>query len=100
MTAMLLWVFGVFRDALLGLLLLLAVSVVAREGLSGAVRRAIAVLKFLPCVERLIRVVVRRQVRSFLRQVESDAGRVHGQRKTMAIPEKGKSLTCSPVSSI
>ena len=90
---MLVWVCSVFRDVLLGLLLLLAVSVVAREGLSGAVRRAIAVLKLLPGVERLIRAVVRRQVRSFLRQVERDGGRVHGQRKTMSIPEKGKRLT-------
>lgn len=90
---MLVWMCSVFRDSLLGLLLLLAVSVVAREGLSGAVRRAIAVLKLLPGVERLIRAVVRRQVRSFLRQVERDGGRVHGQRKTMSIPEKGKRLT-------
>lgn len=88
-----LWVFCIFRDAVLGVLLLLVLSVVAREGFNGFMRRTIAVLKILPGVEWLIRTAVRRQVRSFLRQVERDAGRTqkaNGQKKTMSIPEKGK----------
>ena len=87
------WAWHFLRDAVFGLLLLLALSVFAREGLSGLARRAFVALKLLPGVEVLIRAVLRRKVRGFLRQLERDRGREHGQQprenKTMAIPEKG-----------
>ena len=85
--------FGWLRDATFGLVLLLALSVVAREGFSGLARRVFVVLKMLPGVGWLIRAVLRREVRGFLRQVERDAGREHvrehGKKKTMTIPENG-----------
>ena len=87
-----LWLFGLFRDAVLGLLLLLGLSIVAREGLYGLARHVVVVLKVLPGVEWLLRRVLRRHVRRFLRQIERDAGREQEairQKRTVAIPEKG-----------
>ena len=83
------------RDAVVALLFLLAVSTVAREGFAGLARRSVVALKVLPGVELLIRVVIRREVRRFLRQVEREAGgeeregRTRRRRKTMNIPDKG-----------
>lgn len=93
---MLVFFFGLCRDAVVALLFLLAVTTVAREGLSGLARRVVLTLKLLPGVELLIRIVLRREVRGFLRQIERDAGREEkkGERKTMAIPEKGRHNVC------
>ena len=81
------------RDAIFALALLLAVSVAAREGFGGLARRALTALRLLPGVEWLIRGMVRREVRGFLRQLERERGRGEGERtrtKTLAIPEKGR----------
>ena len=90
-----LWLLSLLRDAIFGLLVLVALSVAAREGLAGLARRAVGVLKLLPGVEALIASVLRREVRGFMRQLERDAGRepkADGQKNTMPIPEKG--LNC------
>ena len=92
-----LWVLGLIRDGVFGLLLLLALSIAAREGFAGLVRRVVLVFKLLPGVEWLISAVLRKQVRDFLRQIEREAGR-EGEadaKKTMAIPEKGRKVVCS-----
>lgn len=88
---------GLIRDGVFGLLLLLALSVAAREGFAGLVRRVVLVLKLLPGVEWLISAVLRKQVRDFLRQIEREEGRERetAAKKTMAIPEKGRNVVCN-----
>lgn len=90
----LLQVLGWARDAVFGLIVLLALSVFAREGLSGLARRVLVAVKTLPGVESLLRAVLRRQVHGFLREMERGKGlegsQQRGETKTMAIPEKGK----------
>ena len=82
------------KDAVFGLVLLLVVCVVAREGLAGLARRLLALLRLLPGVETAVRRVVRREVRGFLRQLRKEKGIGEGEgggkKKTMKIPEKGE----------
>ena len=80
------------KDAVFSIAVLLVVSVTAREGLAGLARRLLAALRLLPGVEWLIRRVVRREVRGFLRQLEREKDRGEregGRKKTLQIPEKG-----------
>lgn len=84
------------KDAVFGLVLLLVACVVAREGLAGLARRLLALLRLLPGVETVMRRVVRREVRGFLRQLRKEKGIGEGEgegggkKKTMKIPEKGE----------
>ena len=87
------WYWRILQDALFAFVLLLALSVAAREGAAGLARRLVAVLKLLPGAEALVAAALRRQVRGFLRQIEADSGRKgrsEGGGRTMAIPEKGR----------
>ena len=86
-----LWsVLSLFRDITCGLVVLVAVNVVASEGLSGLVGQVSQLLRLLPGPELLLRGYLRREVRSFLRQVKIIKDDVPPGTKTMKIPREGE----------
>ena len=79
------------RDAVFAIFLILVVRVAVREGVAGLLRRGIGVLKLLPGAEALLLLVLRREVRGFLKQIDQKrATRDVGGTKTVVIPEKGE----------
>ena len=88
--AYLLFLYSLLRDAVFAIILIVVVRVTVREGGVGLLRRCIEVLKLLPGVEKLLLLVLRREVRGFLKQIDrKKAGPGSGDTRTLAIPEKG-----------
>lgn len=77
------------RDLACALLILVAVNIFAREGAKGLVRRGIQLLRLLPGAEGLLRRYLRREVQSFLRQVNIVKDDSPSGSKTATIPKKG-----------
>lgn len=77
------------RDAIFALFLAVVVCVAVREGGAGLLRRCIEVVKLLPGVETLLLLVLRREVRGFLKQI--DQKRPTPGPGAVVIPEKGLS---------
>ena len=88
--AMAWFLLSLVRDLTCGVVVLLVVSTLAREGINGLVRRTSQLLRLLPGAERLLRVYLRREVRSFLRQVDVIKDGTPPGTKTLRIPEKGE----------
>ena len=80
---------GFLRDAVFAAAVLVAISVLVREGGAGLARRVLGVLRCLHGVDLVVSWFLRREVRGFLRQVDPQAFS-GGRKKTIAIPEKGK----------
>ncbi len=81
---------GLLRDAVFAVVLVLALSVAMREGLAGLLRRLIGALRHIHGVDDLIKWALRREVRSFLKQVDPKSfGDGNRERKSVSIPEKG-----------
>lgn len=80
--------FGFIREAVLAVVLLVAASVLVREGAAGLGRKAVAFLRCLHGVDSVISWFLRREVRGFLKQLDPKAFSGEG-RKKIAIPEKG-----------
>ena len=82
-----------FRDCIFATVLLIAISVLAREGVAGLVRKLLAAFRNLHGVDGLINWYLRREVRSFLKQVNPHFQ--GDQTKIVQIPNKGKLLNFS-----
>ena len=98
MLAMAWFLLSLLRDLTCGLVVLVVISILTREGVNGLVRRASQLLRLLPGAELLIRVYLRREVRSFLRQVNVIKDDSPPGTKIMEIPERGEwqeLATCS-----
>lgn len=80
---------GFLRDAVFAAVLLVAVSVLVREGGAGLARKVLGFLRSLHGVDGVISWLLRREVRSFLKQLDPKAFAGEAK-KTIAIPEKGK----------
>lgn len=81
--------FFLLQEVVFAFTVIIAVRIVLREGVAGLARRLIEVLKLLPGVEGLIALVLRREVRRFLKQIDYGTKSGGGGGKTLAIPEKG-----------
>ncbi len=77
------------RDVVFSLVVIIAVSVLLREGWSGLARGIVRILKNLTAVVRLIQWYLRREVRGFLKQVDPHTFSAT-QRKKIEIPSVGK----------
>ena len=71
------------------IVLLVATSVLLREGLAGLARGILLVLKKLVILDTLIQWYLRREVKGFLRQVDPKTFS-KGNKKKVEIPEVGK----------
>ena len=92
--AMLALLLSLLRDLVCALLVLVVVNVFAREGAKGLVRRGSQLLRLLPGAETLLRRYLRREVRSFLRQVNIIKDDIPPGSKTMSIPKIGEGKDC------
>ena len=79
----------VFRDAVLAVVVLVAVSVAVREGAAGLARRCVSVLRMLYGVDAIISWLLRREVKNFLKQVDPQSFS-KGKKARVQIPEKGR----------
>ena len=86
--------FGLARDVVFAVLVVLAVRVAVIEGWAGLLRRLLELFRLVPGAEALIRALLRRQVRGFLRQLdhaslEEEEGR-GGRGVCVELPKKGE----------
>lgn len=81
--------FGLLRDAVFAVVLLVAGSLLMREGFAGLGRKTVTFLRCLHGVDTVISWFLRREVRGFLRQLDPKAFSGQGREK-IAIPEKGR----------
>ncbi len=81
---------GVAKDIVFALAVLVAVAVVAREGAAGLARKLLLTLRQLHGVDYLISMYLRREVRSFLRQIDPKSFPGDSRKQTVKFPEKGK----------
>lgn len=81
-------VVGIIRDAVFAAVTLVAISVLLREGGAGLARKVLGLLRHLHGVEDLIRWLLRREVKSFLKQVDPQSFGTN-KKKMVKIPEKG-----------
>lgn len=84
-------ILGVVRDAVLAAVVLVTVSVAVREGAAGLARRCVSVLRVLYGVDAIISWLLRREVRSFLKQVDPQSFSKGGKTRVQ-IPEKGRAM--------
>ena len=82
-------VFELVRGAVFWAVLLVCVSVLAREGGAGLLRKTLSFFRNLHGVESVIAWLLRREVRGFLRQVDPKTFSGEGGRR-IPIPEKGE----------
>lgn len=82
-------VVGILCNAVVAILVLAAVNVIAHEGTKGLAKRVIQLLRLLPGADLMLGWYLRREVHSFLRQVNviKDDESLSG--KVMDIPKKG-----------
>lgn len=85
-------VFELSRDAIFAVAVVVVVAVLLREGVSGLARKLLLVLRQLHGVDYLISVYLRREVRSFLRQVDPTSFPADGRKQGVKFPEKGMYL--------
>lgn len=90
--SLLLTVAGFLRDTVFAVAVLVALSVLMREGVGGLARKALSVLRQLHVVDALISWLLRREVRSFLKQIDPKSFSANGRPKRVQIPEKGEPL--------
>lgn len=78
------------RDCVFAIVVLIAFSIVIREGFSGLLRKVLTALRNLYGLDGIIRWFLRREVRSFLKQVDPQSFGANKTRKSVQIPLKGK----------
>ena len=98
LAAVTLGVLGFARDLVLTALLLVAVSVLVREGVAGLARKLLTLLRQLPGVDRLIAWFLRREVRAFLKQIDPQSFSSDSKKNRVKIPEKGMQSAREPAS--
>ncbi len=88
MAAVLLALASLLRDLLVTLILAVCLSIGLREGVVELARKLLLVLRQLPGVNWVIRWVLRREVRGFLRQLDPKSFN-EGAKAVIPIPLKG-----------
>lgn len=81
-------VLGFIKDAVFVLAVLVAVSVLSREGASGLARGCLRVLKNLSVLDKLIQWYLRKEVRGFLKQIDPQTFS-KSKKKKIEIPREG-----------
>jgi len=81
------WTFT--KDVVFIIVVLVATSMLLREGLAGLARGILLTLKKLVILDKLIQWYLRREVRGFLRQVDPKTFS-KGKKKKVEIPKVGK----------
>ncbi len=82
---------SLLRDLLVTLTLVVCLSILLREGLVELARKLLLVLRQLPGINWIIRWVLRREVRGFLRQLDPQSFK-DGPKVVIPIPQKGINL--------
>lgn len=82
---------GFLKDVVFLVIVLVAASVLSREGVSGLARGIVKLLKNLTVLDRLIQWYLRKEVRGFLKQVDSQTFS-KGKREKIEIPKEGMSV--------
>lgn len=82
--------FVLVRDGVFALVVLVAVAVVAREGVAGLARKLFLILRQLHGVDYLIHLYLRKEVRSFLNQLDPKSFPTDGKKQVVKMPQKGE----------
>lgn len=82
-------VLGLVRDVVFALAVLVAAAVLVREGGAGLARKLLLALRQLHGVDYLITAYLKREVRGFLRQLDSKSFPADGKKPKIKFPEKG-----------
>ena len=88
---------GLLRDWVFAVVVIVALSILVREGAGGLARKSLLVLRQLRAVDVLICWLLRREVRSFLRQLDPKTFSTDSKKKQAKIPEQGVKFACGDV---
>lgn len=81
----------VLRNIIFTAVLVIGVSVLHREGTGGLIRKLVVAVRLVPGVNEAVGWALKRQVRSFLRQVDPEAFSAKRRKGySLAIPMKGE----------
>jgi sphinganine-1-phosphate aldolase len=84
---------GIVLHMLATFVALIIIGILSKEGLGGLLKRTIGVLRLVPGVNGVISAILKREVGSFVKQIESssteDEKKTGAETKVLAIPEKG-----------
>lgn len=82
---------AVIRNLVFMLAVVVAVSVLSRDGVAALIRKLVGVVRLVPGVEELIAWALKKQVRGFLCQLDPETFAKTGKETTtLAIPKKGQ----------